>query len=66
MREFGLEAFCHKVEDFDPAMVLEQVGILTNMKEPPVRKLHERTSEYRKSLASQFDRIIEMSRAGEG
>jgi polysaccharide pyruvyl transferase WcaK-like protein len=66
MREFGLEAFCHQVEDFDPAMVLEQVGVLTNMKEPPVRKLHERASEYRKALASQFDRIIEISRANEG
>jgi polysaccharide pyruvyl transferase WcaK-like protein len=65
MREMGLEQYCHHVDNFEPAQVLEQVRSLAAMPRPPVEKLDERVTEYRQALASQFDRILELGRSTE-
>ena len=65
MREMGLEQYCHHVDNFEPAQVLEQVRSLAAMPRPPVAKIHERVTEYRQALASQFDRILELGRSTE-
>ena len=66
MREMGLEQYCHHVDNFDPAQVLAQVRSLAAMPEPPVAMLRERVTEYRQTLAKQFDRILELGRSNEG
>ncbi|HET9863209.1 MAG TPA: polysaccharide pyruvyl transferase family protein [Steroidobacteraceae bacterium] len=65
MREMDLEQYCHHVDNFQPAQVLEQVRSLAAMPRPPHAKLRERVTEYRQTLARQFDRILELGRASE-
>jgi len=66
MREMGLEQYCHHVDYFDPAQVLEQVRSLAATPEPPVARMRARVTEYRQTLAKQFDRILELGRSSEG
>jgi polysaccharide pyruvyl transferase WcaK-like protein len=66
MREMGLGQFCHGVEDFDPARVLEQVRAMASMPAPPVAQLSQRVTEYRQALASQFDQILATGGEDEG
>ena len=66
MREMGLEQYCHHVDYFDPAQVLEQVRSLAATPEPPVARMRARVTEYRQTLAKQFDRILELGRSNEG
>lgn len=65
MREMGLEQYCHNVDKFEPAQVVEQVRSLAAMPRPPVAKLRERVTEYGQALATQFDRILQLTRASE-
>jgi polysaccharide pyruvyl transferase WcaK-like protein len=64
MREFGLGDYCHQVEDFDPARVLEQLRTLANSPEAPILPLQQRVTEYRQALASQFEQIAAICRSG--
>ena len=66
MREMGLEQYCHHVDYFDPAQVLEQVRSLAATPVPPVARMRARVTEYRQTLAKQFDRILELGRSNEG
>lgn len=65
MREMGLEQYCHDVEDFDPARVLEQARAMAAMPAPPVGQLNQRITEYRQMLAAQFDQILALAADGE-
>ena len=64
MREFGLERYCHQVEDFDPPQVLAQLRTLAAEPEAPIRPLQARVTEYRQALASQFEQIAATCRSG--
>lgn len=57
MSEFGLQAYCHAVEDFDPDQVLEQVRTLAALPGPPTARLRALLPEYRRALERQFEQV---------
>lgn len=66
MSAMGLAGYCHPIETFDPAQVFEQVQQLAALPEPPTATLSQRVTEYRVTLASQFDRLLDLARSREG
>ena len=66
MKEMGLADYCHPIEQFDPARILEQVRQLSSLPQPPTATIERRVTEYRVALAAQFDRLIDLARSREG
>jgi polysaccharide pyruvyl transferase WcaK-like protein len=66
MKEMGLGDYCHPIEQFDPARVLDQVRQMASLPQPPTATIERRVTEYRVALAAQFDRLIDLARSREG
>ena len=57
MSLFGLQAYCHDIERFDPAAVLAQVDALTTRHEPAYDDLPQVVQRAREQLAGQYDAL---------
>ena len=66
LKEMDLAGYCHPIEQFDPARIVEQVRQLSAMSNPPTATVERRVTEYRVALAAQFDRLIDLARPREG
>lgn len=66
MNVMGLAAYCHAIEQFDPAEVLAQVRQMSSLPQAPTAILEKRVTEYRAALAAQFDRLIDLAHSREG
>jgi polysaccharide pyruvyl transferase WcaK-like protein len=66
MKEMDLGDYCHPIEQFDPARVLDQVRQMSSLPRPPTATIERRVTEYRVALAAQFDRLIALARSRAG
>lgn len=62
MNAMGLSAYCHAIEQFDPADVLAQFRQMSALPRAPTATIEQRVTEYRVALAAQFDRLIALAR----
>ena len=58
MTEMGFAEYCHSIETFDPAVVLQQFERQVAMTQPPLDVARARLTEYRELLGNQYDSVV--------